>query len=62
MFQRWTDLNAADWKKVCHLEAIPGAINLVSFFHFQITTTYQEVKYPEMKSATQFQTHCNDLT
>ena len=40
MFQRWTDLNAADWKKACHLEAITGAINLVPFPHFQITKTY----------------------
>ena len=31
MFQRWTDLNAAEWKNVCHLEAITGAINLVPF-------------------------------
>ena len=39
-------MNAADWKKLCRLEAITGIINLVPFLHFQITATHQAVGHP----------------
>ena len=54
MFQRWTDLNAAEWKNVCHLEAITGAINLVPFFIFKSPQLIRKSSTPKWSRVPNF--------
>ena len=54
MFQRWTGLNAADGKNVCHLEVITVAIHLVPFFIFKSPQLIRKSNIPKWSRVPNF--------